>query len=190
MDNFDRFPARRFFDNVATTSGTTGHTGRFYRDIQSIAAEDAFQSRYFGWDGKPRLVIRGEKFLDVNQHPARIYVKIPFFQHIVASSLHLRDEALADLCHELANIENVFLWAFPSTAAILAEYCLRKKVHLHIVGIGLSSEMLVDYQVELLHKWKRKKTDNLESASSPTIIFQAPTMRFWSTLSNTRCLCN
>lgn len=153
MSNFDRFvnPAVKI-RNIGYTSGTTGTPGRFFRDFRSMAVEQYAQRRYFGWRGKYMVVLRGEKLFYVDYNSEIIYKTVPFIKEMYVSSYHLTDRTLANLVKKLSGMRRMCLWAYPSAAYLLAEYCLRNNVKLKFDIVALSSETIYDYQVEVIEK--------------------------------------
>ncbi|MFZ5987262.1 MAG: hypothetical protein ACOYWZ_09095 [Bacillota bacterium] len=153
MDNQDMFVNSNIkIRNEGSTSGTTGSPGRFLRDIKSMALEQYYQSKYFGWKGKYRVVFRGEKLFDVNHKSDKIYKTVPFIREMYVSSFHINDRTLRSLVKKLRNIKGKCLWAYPSSAYLLAEYCLRNNEDIDFDVVATSSEMLMDYQIEAIKK--------------------------------------
>ncbi len=153
MDNFHAFVKKGFkIKNTGLTSGTTGTPGVFYRDIRSMAMEQYFQNKYFDWKGTTRIFFRGERIFDVNYTGDRIYRELPLIKEIYVSSFHVNDRTLADLVEKLVQVRDKSLWAYPSSAYMLAEYCLRNGIKLDFKIIAVSSEVLMDYQREIIEK--------------------------------------
>lgn len=138
--------------NTGYTSGTTGTPGKYFRDIRSMAAEQYFQGRYFGWKGKNMVILRGERLFDADYAGNVIYKAVPFIKELYVSTFHLSDRTIGVLVEKLARIRNKCLWAYPSAAYLLAEYCLRNDVRLEFDIVATSSESLYDYQIEAIEK--------------------------------------
>ena len=152
-DNYNLFIKRGFYlKNTGHTSGTTGTPGRYLRDVRSIAMEQIFQSRYFGWQGKYLVVLRGEILFKPEEKPVEIFKEVPFIKEMYVSSYHLNDESMGILVKRLQRIKNKCLWAYPSSAYTLADYCIRKKVNLDFQVVATSSEKLLDHQVSVIEK--------------------------------------
>ncbi len=158
VDNFDSFvnPATKI-RNIGYTSGTTGTPGKFLRDFRSMAAEQFLQNRYFGWRGKYMVVLRGERLFDVGYTSDIIYKIVPFIKEMYISTFHLTDKTFERLVIKLAAIKNKCLWAYPSAAYLLAEYCLRNNVRLDFDIVATSSESLYDFQIKAIEKAFGKK---------------------------------
>jgi phenylacetate-CoA ligase len=149
---FGEFPKKSLFTNVGSTSGTTGSPGRFYRDIKNMAAEQFFLNEYFQWKGKRRVWLRGDEVFPYGSKPKLPYLKIPFFGDIYISSYHLNDDAMNQVIIELQKYNNMVLWAYPASAALLAEYCLRIKVKLTFDVVATSSEKLYEHQAKVIEQ--------------------------------------
>lgn len=152
QSSFSDFPKKKIFTNIGSTSGTTGSPGHFYRDIKNMAAEQYFLNEYFQWKGKRKVWLRGDEVFPFDSKPKIPYIKIPFFGDIYISSYHLTDETLVDAVDMLKKQKNMVLWAYPSSATLLAEYCLRNKVKLSFDIVATSSEKLYEHQAEVIEK--------------------------------------
>lgn len=149
--NFDKFICKGFhIKNVGHTSGTTGTPGKYYRDIKSMAMEQYFQSKYFNWDGKYTVILRGEHFLSKAKEPKKIYKNLPLLKQMYVSSYHMNDMTMEKLVEKLSGIKNKCLWAYPSAAYLLADYCRRKNKELTFDIVATSSEMLLENQVMII----------------------------------------
>jgi len=134
------------------TSGTTGSPSKYLWDFRSMAAEQYFQNKYFGWSKKYKVVFRGEKLFEPDEMPEKIYKTVPFIKEMYISSFHINDNTLKNLVEKLKTIPDKCLWAYPSTAFILAEYCIRTGEKLEFDVVATSSETLLDNQVEVIEK--------------------------------------
>ena len=153
MYNIDRFINKKFrFKNVGLTSGTTGTPGKFFRDIKSMAAEQYFQNRYFNWKSCYRVIFRGERLFDNQYSGDRIYRTVPLIREMYVSSFHINDQTLKNLVEKLATIRKKCLWAYPSSAYALAEYCKKNNIRLKFDVVALSSEILMDYRKDLMEE--------------------------------------
>lgn len=146
-DDFDRFINKKSrIKNIGLTSGTTGTPGKYYRDILSMAAEQYFQNRYFNWNGTYKVIFRGEKLFSQEHQSEKIYRTVPMIGEMLVSSYHINDNTLKNLVEKLKTIKGrKSLWAYPSSAYALAEYCLRNKENLKFDVVALSSEVLVKH---------------------------------------------
>jgi phenylacetate-CoA ligase len=153
MHNFDSFHRKGlYFKRLSYSSGTTGTPGKFLRDFKSMAAEQYFQNRYFGWKGKYKVVFRGIKLFNVKEPREKIYKVVPLMKEMYVSSFHINNDSLRHLTLKLKKIRNKCLWAYPSSAYQLAEYCLQNSVKLEFDIVATSSEMLYDYQIIAIEK--------------------------------------
>lgn len=161
QNNFNKFPNKNVLINTGSTSGTSGSPGYFYRDIKNMAAEQYFLNEYFQWKGKQRVWLRGDEVFPYGSKPKIPYIKIPFFGDIYISSYHLNDETLDIVVTALKNRKNMALWAYPASAALLAEYCLRKGVELSFDIVATSSEKLYKHQAKVIEKAFNVKVKDL-----------------------------
>ncbi len=152
--DFDRFANKKaLIKNIGITSGTTGTPGKYYRDIPSMAAEQYFQNKYFKWNGTYRVIFRGEKLFEPDQQPDKIYRVIPLINEMLISSYHINDHTLKILVEKLKTIKGrKSLWAYPSSAYALAEYCLKNNERLKFDVVALSSEVLLDRSKEIIEE--------------------------------------
>ena len=135
-----------------STSGTTGTPCDLLRGITSIIAESYYQNQYFGWNSKYRVIVRADTIFDWTKKPGKIFKKIPFIKELYVSSFHINDEKLKSLVDKLESIGNKCLWAYPSTAYLIADYCLRNKRQLKFDLVITSSEILFEYQIPVIEK--------------------------------------
>lgn len=138
--------------NIAYTAGTTGTPRSIFRSIESIAAEQYYQNKYFNWNSMYKVVLRGEKIYRNKHNSNIIYREIPFIKEMYISSYHINDKALEIIVNKLNKIENKCLWTYPSLAYIFADYCLRKNKKLHFDLVATSSEILFEYQINTIKK--------------------------------------
>lgn len=158
IKNKDSFINKKIrFKNIGFTSGTTGTPMKYFRDINSMAAEQYFQGKYFNWENKYLIILRGEDIFNYSNKPKKIFKKVPFIKEMYVSSYHLTDEAMAILVNELKKIKNKCLWAYPSTAYLLADFCERKELELKFDIVATSSEKLYEYQSEKIERVFRTK---------------------------------
>ena len=146
-NNFGRFINKKIrIKNIGMTSGTTGTPGKYYRDILSMAAEQYFQDKYFNWGGTYRVIFRGEKLFGHDHQSDKIYRTVPLIGEMLVSSYHINDNSLKKLVEKLKTIRGrKSLWAYPSSAYALADYCLRNNENLIFDVVALSSEVLVEH---------------------------------------------
>ncbi|MDP4180820.1 MAG: hypothetical protein Q8942_06985 [Bacillota bacterium] len=133
-----------------STAGTSGTPFTFFRDLKCMAAEQYLQNSYFGWRNKYRVIFRGERIFFTEGKLKRIYRRIPFINEMYISAYHISDEGLEDVVEKLAEIKNKCLWAYPSTAYLLAQYCIKHNKQLTFDFVTTSSEMIFDWQIEAI----------------------------------------
>lgn len=143
---------RKPFAIFACTSGTTGLPVTFIRDIRSVVAEQYFMEQYAQWKGMYRIIMRGEKFISPENDPECIFLDVPMAKEMYVSSYHLNENRMDGVIKCIQGKRNACLWAYPSTAAFLAEYCIRNRVRLPISSVVLSSETMTDLQADTIEQ--------------------------------------
>ena len=157
-DNYSQFKARRAAWPVfkAHTSGSTGSPAVFLRDIQSISAEQAVSERYWGWSGwrpgRKRATLRGDVIVPVAQTQPPFWKIDSFSNELLLSGYHLSDANLALYAGEIKKFGAEDLYAYPSTAHLLADFCIRRETTLSFTAVYTSSEQLFDHQKETIEK--------------------------------------
>ena len=140
----------------AETSGTTGTPGTFLRDLSSINFENAAVWRFFQNGGKlfktPRVSIRGDIIFPIEQRKPPFWRYDSFQKELLLSGYHINEENLALYVKEIKKYMPCDLYAYPSTAHLLADYCHRNKIVLPFTAVFTSSEMVFPYQRELIEQ--------------------------------------
>ncbi|WP_152965967.1 phenylacetate--CoA ligase family protein [Pseudobacteroides cellulosolvens] len=158
-----------------STAGTSGTPFSFLRDLRCMVAEQHFQNLYFGWKNKYRVVFRGERIFRSGYKPHKIYMCIPFIKEMYISSYHISDAGLEMAVKKLSRIKNKCLWAYPSTAYILAQYCIKNNKDIHFDFVATSSEMLFDWQIEAIEKaFKCQVKDWYGQAERVAALYRCP----------------
>ncbi len=151
-DNFYSFCKSKdtLLKNTVYTAGTTGSSCKFYYCFNCITLEEYHVGRYFEWHSKYRVVFRGEKIFKDNLKPKKMYRIVPFIKEMYVSPYHIDQYKLKTLVEKLKEIRNACLYAYPSTAYLLAEYCIKNNEKVHFDIVATSSEVLFDYQAEAI----------------------------------------
>jgi phenylacetate-CoA ligase len=152
ISNFDTIVKKIILKHTGYTSGTTGTPCKLYRDIHMMAAEQYFQNKYFEWKNTYRVIFRGEKLFKIGEVREKIYKTVPLIKEMHVSTFHVNEPALKQLVSKLREIPGKCLWAYPSTAYELAKYCLANKEDLEFDIVATSSEVLLDFQIEVIEK--------------------------------------
>lgn len=134
------------------TSGTTGSPSEYIRDWRSIAAEQYFLDRYYQRKSFYWIKFRGGKVFDLPDDSNIVYKDIPFIREMHVCTHRLNDATLEPFVRHAMNIPNKCLYASPSGAHFLAEFCARKKFSIRFDQIALSSEAFYVHQIELIKK--------------------------------------
>lgn len=158
QDNFKNFRNKNFKGLVfkGYTSGTTGAPGTFLRDLNSINFENAAIWRLFSSAGKTadsrRVTLRGDIVCPIEKQVLPFWKFDHFSKQLLLSSYHINDNNLAFYIKEINKFNYYDLYAYPSTAYLLAEYCLRNKIALSFAAVFTSSELVSLYQREAIEK--------------------------------------
>lgn len=162
-DHFSELRNTHLFQPVfkGYTSGTTGTSGIFLRDLRSINLESASIARHQQWanvfGGDKRVVLRGERVV------AKDRVKPPFWRYnrfthqLIFSSYHLSEEYLPEYVRQIETFSPRLLEAYPSTAYVLARYLEKHNLYLTIPIVHTSSEPLYPH-------WRRLIQDRLKAS--------------------------
>ena len=140
----------------ALTGGTTGTPGVFFRDLDSINFENAVLWRFFKWAGKKngsrRITLRGQVVCPVEKIKAPFWKYNHFSRELMLSSYHLCEENMPVYINKIREFQPFDLYAYPSTAYLIAEYCKRRKIKLPLSAVFTSSEMVFPYQREVIEQ--------------------------------------
>lgn len=156
--NFDGFRNIKYHGFVykGLTGGTTGTPGVFLRDIKSINLENAACWRQWIRLGKVpgsrRVTLRGDIICPIQRKNPPFWKYDRFSKELLMSSYHLNEGNMDCYAKKIIEFKAFDLYAYPSTAYILAEYCLRKKQNINFSAVFTSSENLLDYQKETIQR--------------------------------------
>jgi phenylacetate-CoA ligase len=146
---------------VGETGGTTGSPLKIIRSLSSVIWQNAFLKRQWTWsgfrDGMPRATLRGDMVVPVEQREPPYWIKNRYANQLIMSSAHLRDETADYFIDKLSEVSPYLLEAYPSAAYDLAKYLERRNRYLSIPYIFTGSELLYDYQRELIKNRFRGK---------------------------------
>jgi len=151
-ENFKDFRNKAFKGLVfkGYTSGTTGAPGIFLRDLNSINFENASIWRQYKWAGREfksrRVTLRGEVVCSSKKHEPPFWRYNMFSKELIMSSYHLSDENMTYYVEKIKGFNPYDLYAYPSTAYLLADFCKRYSIDLKFSCVFTSSEMLLEYQ--------------------------------------------
>jgi phenylacetate-CoA ligase len=139
---------------TAHTSGSTGTPLKLRRDVDAINAENAFLWRFWMSHGKQfgsaRATVRADLISDVRSERLWVYNR---FQHdLLLSAFHLNEQHMGPMLAKLQDYRPFDLYAYPSTAYVLAEYAARHGLALELGAVFTSSEQLFPHQQELIER--------------------------------------
>lgn len=157
-ENFKDFRNRNYRGLVfkGLTSGTTGTPGVFLRDLRSINFENAAVWRSWQWGGKEsgskRATLRGEIICSIDKQEKPFWRNDYFSGELLLSSYHLGEKNLSYYIDVIKKYQPFDLYAYPSTAYLLAEFNVRHNGGLKFNAVFTSSEMVFDYQREMIER--------------------------------------
>jgi phenylacetate-CoA ligase len=146
--------ARRPWQPLAKTSGTTGAPLEVFRSVQSVLMEQAFVKRHWTWggyhDGMVRATLRGDVVTGANAAQPPFWFWNRYNRQLVMSSRHLTETHADSIIDRLETLAPAMLQAYPSSAFTLAGLLQRRGRRLRIPRIFTSSEPLYAHQQELI----------------------------------------
>jgi phenylacetate-CoA ligase len=147
---------KRPFQIVGKTSGTTGSPLDIFRSYNSIAWENAFVKRH--WldicetdQLVKRATLRGDQIATDVQNGV-FWMFNPLDKQLLLSSKHLSEDTFAKFAQIIQKYQPVILQAYPSMAFQLANYASEQNIQVSVDYVFTASEMLYDYQRELIEK--------------------------------------
>ncbi len=152
------FVTSRYPRFKAHTSGTTGTPLHLWRDLFSIAREEAGFFLWYrdgGWSPEDRMAeLRGDMIIPVTQNGPPYSVRDFVFNRVVLSTYHLSDANLPQYLDVLTHNNIKYINAYPSAAYILADYIRRMKLPpLGMQAVFLASESAPEQFTSLIHKY-------------------------------------
>lgn len=142
----------------AHTSGTTGTPLRLWRDLYSVAREEAGFFRWYVDHGyvahEVMGVLRGDIVVPARRIIPPFGVRDVIFNRYVFSSQHLADRTIPWYVRQLRESEVRTLAAYPSSAYVLAEYMRRSGMEpLKLKAVFLASETVLDWQRAVIEEY-------------------------------------
>ncbi|WP_374582196.1 phenylacetate--CoA ligase family protein [Pseudoduganella sp.] len=146
--------AKRPWQALGKTSGTTGTPLVVIRSLASVQMEQAFIKRHWTWggfvDGMPRAALRGDMVADLERTEPPFWFENRYNRQLLLSSRHLTDGCVGAIIDKLRDFAPAMLQAYPSTAYTLAQHLRRRGQVLDIPVIFTASEPLYPHQQELI----------------------------------------
>ncbi|MEN8905477.1 MAG: hypothetical protein ABF289_05910 [Clostridiales bacterium] len=160
-ENYDRLISKSYYNKVlkktVKTSGSTGMPLKIVRSIHSMNFENAILNRF--WEKSLNsntnykwVVLRGDDIVSKNKKTPPFWKKIKISNKLIMSSYHLNNITAMDFIEKLIEYSPDIMYAYPSTAYLLALYVEKYKVNVSIKFIFTSSEMLLDKQKRKIEK--------------------------------------
>ncbi|WP_028100372.1 phenylacetate--CoA ligase family protein [Pseudoduganella violaceinigra] len=148
--------ARRPWQVLGKTSGTTGTPLVLIRSLQSVQMEQAFIKRHWSWggyvDGMPRATLRGDMVAGLEQQAPPFWFENRYNRQLLLSSRHLTDRCIDPIIDKLRGYAPAMMQAYPSTAYTLAQQLERRGMALHVPFLFTASEPLYPHQQELIRE--------------------------------------
>lgn len=130
--------------------------GVFLRDLHSINVENAAVWRSWQRGGKAmgsrRVTLRGALVCAIDRKIPPFWETDFFSNELLLSSFHLGEKNFPDFIRVIKEYAPFDLYAYPSTAYLLAEYNWRTNAGLKFGAVFTSSEMVFDHQREMIEK--------------------------------------
>ena len=156
--NFGKFRNTHFRGLVfkALTSGYSGSPSVFLRDMQSANFENAVVWRYLGWHGKSygtkRAFLRGHLIVPAEKNNPPYWKEDPFAKELWLSSYHLSEKTLPEYVDVIRRWGYCDLYAYPSMAYLVADFCRTFHTELQFSNVFTSSEKLLPHQRSLIER--------------------------------------
>ncbi len=147
-ENFDKLIAKnkfRFLSYETKTSGTTGTPGRIVWDKISLDYEYAVVDRFYknsGDNNAKRVVLRGYLIKPVGDNTPPFWKLNSINNELIMSSYHFNNETSKLYIEKIQEFNPQIIYAYPSTAYLLAKYLKNSDKKLSIKAIFTSSETL------------------------------------------------
>ena len=151
------------------TSGTTGKPLKLYRDLFSINFENATLWRQKHWakfEWKDKIAtLRGQLVVESDRAQPPFWQYLPVQKKLVMSSYHLCDQFIPAYLEKLRSFQPAAIEGYPSSVYKLARYMEINRVDpLRVKAVFTSSEMLFDYQKEVITKYFGQVFDHYGNA--------------------------
>lgn len=157
-ENFDKLIAKnkcKSLCHIAQTSGTTGTPLSIYRDYYSINFENAIVNRHYGNVvdlNSKKITLRGQLIKPVEQLEPQFWEFNPADNELIMSSYHLSKKTAGIFINEIKKFNPQVIYAYPSSAYLLAKHFNEANETLNLQAVFTSSEKLEENHRELIEK--------------------------------------
>lgn len=157
-ENFDKLIAKNKLKCLAyetKTSGTTGTPGKIMWDKTSLAYEYAIVERQYqnaGDNNLKRITLRGNFIKSVDDYKPPFWELNPFNNELIMSSYHLNQKTANLYIEKIKEFNPEILYAYPSTAFLLAKYIKSSNTELNLKAVFTSSETLEQDKKEFIEE--------------------------------------
>lgn len=165
-------PRFRRFSIEATTSGTTGEPMKMRLNEGYVAFDTGCIFRHWSWAGyrwRDRMVALRSYVPESEHEPLWRYDRAQ--NTLFFSAYHLSPETCERYIEQILEFQPLFIKAYPSSVAVLAEYAypVREKFHA-LRGIFTSSETLLPTERETIERTFGKKVFNWYGMTEPVMV--------------------
>jgi phenylacetate-CoA ligase len=140
----------------AYTGGTTGRPGVYLRGLRDINYENAALWLQYRWAGKPmgsrRIILTGRHVVPHSQQVPPFWTRDRSSNELILSSFHLSPRTLPAYVEKIREFAPFDMRAYPSTAQVLAWFCLERGISLPLSAVFTSSETLLPHQRSAIEK--------------------------------------
>lgn len=157
-ENFDKLIAKNKCKRcsvIGETSGTTGTPLRIYRDYYSVNFENAAANRHYASVvdlGARKITLRGQLITPVEQQEPPFWGFNPADNELIMSSYHLSQKTASIFIEKIKEFNPQIIYAYPSSAYLLAKYFAEANETLNLKAVFTSSEKLEEKHRELIEK--------------------------------------
>ncbi len=148
--------AKRPWQVLGKTSGTTGTPLVIIRSLNSVQMEQAFIKRHWTWggyvEGMPRATLRGDMVAPLERQEPPFWFENRYNRQLLLSSRHLGDHCVDAVIGKLRDYAPAMMQAYPSTAYTLAQQLERRGMSLCVPFLFTASEPLYPHQQELIRE--------------------------------------
>lgn len=157
-ENFEKLIAKNICKKCAVvgqSSGTTGTPLSVYRDYHSINFENGAASRHYANVVKlnvKKITLRGQLVTPVEQQKPPFWEYNPADNELIMSSYHLSNKTAKIFIEKIKEFNPQIIYAYPSSAYLLAKHFIQANEELNLQAIFTSSEKLEDKHRESVEK--------------------------------------
>lgn len=146
--------AKKPWEAIGKTSGTSGAPLTIYRSPTSVLYEQEFIKRHWSWggyrQGMNRATLRGDLAVPIDRKQPPYWFFNRYNRQLILSSRHLNDRCIDPIIDRLAEYKADMLQAYPSAAYTLALYLAKRGRKLDIPVVFTGSEPVYGHQKDAI----------------------------------------